>query len=122
RPIVIEDTAMNRIAECTDMPGLDEELSAEQVKDEIVSSTFEFKQAIRRLSNKTFDLISMPIIMNEEQLGFITTILYRKDDKLIVHLMERMVEMVALWMKQERVALETEEKLSGKFLNDLLYG
>lgn len=122
RPIVIEDNEFNRIAQHSEMPGLNGDFSAAQLKEKLEELVSERQPIIKELPNKTFDLITMPVFIGDELIGYITSIMYRKDEKPISNAMERMAQMTALWMKQERVTIEVEEKLSGNFLDALLTG
>ena len=122
RPIIIEDRNFALLAKRCDMPGLSDEFSAITLKDDLMQKADKQIPVIKVLPNKTFNLISLPIYVNEEHFGYVTTISYSNKEKVIMNALERMAEMTALWIKRERIAIEAEEKLSGRFLEELLSG
>ncbi|QQK74390.1 XylR N-terminal domain-containing protein [Salicibibacter cibarius] len=69
--------------------------------------------------NRVFNLLSVPIRINNQIFGYITVNLennaFNKD------LLERIATVASLYIQNERVAIETEQRITGELLEELLH-
>lgn len=118
--ILIENQHFEPLAKFGNHPGMDDYMSVRHVLEEgnkivEVNTTVE-----RELKDKTFKLLTTPIIIRNQIFGFITLASNLKNDNFHKDLLERVATVAALHMQNERVAIETEQRMNGELLEQLL--
>ncbi|PID20261.1 hypothetical protein CSV61_15375 [Sporosarcina sp. P3] len=119
-PVLIENMNYEVLGKNGDNPGMEKNMSARNFWDESNESIPEFVET--ELKDKTFKLLTTPIILENKIYGFITIALNKKSDNYHIDLLERVAVVVALYMQNQRVAIETEQRLKGELLEQLLNG
>ncbi|PIC98274.1 hypothetical protein CSV68_13675 [Sporosarcina sp. P29] len=117
-PVLIENMNYEVLGKNGDNPGMKKNMSAKNFWDENNESIPEFVET--ELKDKTFKLLTTPILLENKVYGFITIALNRKSDNYHIDLLERVAVVVALYMQNQRVAIETEQRLKGELLEQLL--
>ncbi|PIC56097.1 hypothetical protein CSV80_15135 [Sporosarcina sp. P12(2017)] len=116
--VLIENVNYEVIGKYGDNPGMERNMSANKFWDISNENIPEFLET--ELKDKTFKLLTAPILLENEVYGFITIALNRKSDSFHRDLLERVAVVVALYMQNQRVAIETEQRLKGELLEQLL--
>ncbi|PIC63175.1 hypothetical protein CSV79_13260 [Sporosarcina sp. P13] len=116
--VLIENMNYEMVGKYGDNPGMEKNMSAKNFWDEGYESIPEFVET--ELKDKTFKLLTVPILLENKVYGFITIALNRKTDNFHIDLLERVAVIIALYMQNERVAIATEQRLKGELLEQLL--
>lgn len=117
-PVLIEGKHFEKLAEHGEIPGIHKYMSVtnikEKLKDLAGNSFVEWSY-----KDKTFKLLTTPILIESKIFGYITIVIDESDD-FYKDLLERAAIISALHMQNERVAIETEQRLKGELLEQLL--
>ncbi|WP_158231681.1 XylR N-terminal domain-containing protein [Sporosarcina sp. P18a] len=116
--VIIENMNYEVIGKYGDNPGMERNMSASNFWNKSNENIPEFVET--DLKDKTFKLLTTPILLENEVYGFITIALNQKSDSYHKDLLERVAVVVALYMQNQRVAIETEQRLKGELLEQLL--
>lgn len=118
-PVLIEGKHFEKLAEHGEIPGIHKYMSVtnieEKLKDLAGNSFVEWSH-----KDKTFKLLTTPILIESKIFGYITIVIDRESDDFYKDLLERAAIISALHMQNERVAIETEQRLKGELLEQLL--
>ncbi|VEF46642.1 putative PucR family transcriptional regulator [Bacillus freudenreichii] len=118
-PVLIEGRHFEKLAEYGDIPGIHKYMSVTNIQNELKdlagNSFVEWS-----LEDKTFKLLTTPILIESKIFGYITIVIDRESDDFYKDLLERAAIISALHMQNERVAIETEQRLKGELLEQLL--
>lgn len=118
-PVLIEGKHYETLAEYGDIPEIHKYMSVYNIKDKIEkmkgNSFIEWS-----LEDKTFKLLTTPILIESKNFGYITIVIDQENDDFYKDLLERAAIISALHMQNERVAIETEQRLKGELLEQLL--
>ena len=119
-PVVIENNQFDLLAKYGEMPGMKEEITARSVHNQID----EILEGSRRISidlkDKTYRLLTVPIIFRKQVNGFITMAVNNLNDDFHFDLLERAASITALFIQNERIEMETKERLKGELADELL--
>ncbi|AXI00231.1 hypothetical protein DV702_11150 [Sporosarcina sp. PTS2304] len=118
--VLIENQYYETLGTYRGNPGLEEKMSAVNFWEEKTENIPEYVET--ELKDKTFTLLTVPILLENNIFGFITVTLNRRADNFHVDLLERVAVVIALYMQNERVAIETEQRLKGELLEQLFNG
>lgn len=118
--VYIQDKRFQELARYGDAPGMEHYMSAKNIWDEAneIHSTNTIIET--NLPDKTFKLLTIPFMVKKQVYGFITITLSQKQDSFLKDILERVATIAALHMQNERVAIETEQRLKGEMLEQLL--
>lgn len=118
-PVLIEGRHFEKLAEYGDIPGIHKYMSVTNIQNDLKdlagNSFVEWS-----LEDKTFKLLTTPILIESKIFGYITIVIDRESDDFYKDLLERAAIISALHMQNERVAIETEQRLKGELLEQLL--
>ncbi|MBM7599220.1 sugar diacid utilization regulator [Virgibacillus halotolerans] len=119
-PIVIENRQFEAFARCGEIPGIAHEVTAKHAVNQVDEMVGSNRRLITELKEKTFRLLSVPIIAGQNILGFITIVDKNGNDDFSFDLLERVATIAAIYLKNKRIAIETEERLRGDLAKQLL--
>ncbi|MFD1708939.1 XylR N-terminal domain-containing protein [Siminovitchia sediminis] len=118
-PVLIEGRHYEKLASYGDIPGIHTYMSVtnirERLNDLTGNSFIEWS-----LKDKTFKFLTTPILIKSKIFGYITIVIDHESDEFYKDLLERAAIISALHMQNERVAIETEQRLKGELLEQLL--
>ncbi|MFL0362015.1 XylR N-terminal domain-containing protein [Pseudobacillus sp. 179-B 2D1 NHS] len=118
--VLIENKDFESIAQYSVSPGLDQYMTVKNLEKKAKDELRNHSVIERELKNKTFRLLTTAIIMKNNVYGYITIALNQKNDDFYTDLLERTATTAALYIQNERVAVETEQRLKGDLLEQLL--
>ncbi|KAA9019526.1 helix-turn-helix domain-containing protein [Niallia endozanthoxylica] len=118
--VIISNRYFEVLASYGDVIGMENWLreintSAEQIETNPEATVIE-----TNLRSKIFKLLTVPVMVKKQVYGFITITLSSHTDKFYKDVLERIATITALHMQNERVAIETEQRLKGEMLEHLL--
>lgn len=118
--VIIEDQQFREIASYGITPGMEKQLTAKHSwsDHQAVSSANNIVEA--ELPGQTFKLVTAPIVVKDQIYGFVTIALSKKVDSFYKDLLERVATVAALQIQNDRIAIETEQRLKGELLEQLL--
>lgn len=117
-PVLIENKNFEFLAKYGDNPEMEKYMTARNFWDQDKESSHALVET--NLKDKTFKLLTAPIVIKNKVHGFITIALYEKNDDFHKDLLQRVAIIAALHMQNEQVAFETEQRLKGELLEQLL--
>lgn len=119
-PIKIENKHFNELANYCNMPGIETNLSARYLKENDINIEVDNEPVIYPIQHKAFKFVTTQINIRGESFGFITTIIQHQSEKMIIDLIERLADISSLFIQNKRIAIETEERVTGQLLDQLL--
>lgn len=119
-PVVIENNQFDILGRYGDLPGLKEEITAKAVNNQIHDILEGNRRIVIDLKDKTYKLLSVPIILRNQVYGFITMAVNDSNDDFNFDLLERAASITALYIQNKRIEIETEERLKGEIADELL--
>ncbi|MDT8860716.1 XylR N-terminal domain-containing protein [Alkalihalobacillus sp. MEB130] len=101
-------------------PGMDQYISAQSISNH--EDIFKKNCGVVEtdLPHKIFKLLTAPIIIKDQIYGYINIISDQQNLHFLKDLLERSTTITALYIQNERVAIETEQRLKGELLEQLL--
>lgn len=118
--VLIENKHFEPLAKYGDNPGMDEYMTARNIWDKCKEVIHHNTIVETPLKDKTFTILTIPIINRKQIYGFITIDSDQKNDDFRKDLLERVATVAALHVQNERVAIETEQRMKGELLEQLL--
>lgn len=120
-PVMIENNSFERQAVFGELPGIDHYLTARYLNKNQFKEMIEENQIIvTELKDRTFKLLISPIIIKNQLFGFIIIAPEMGNEEFYKDLLERVSTTSALYIQNERTAIETEQRLNGEMLEQLL--
>jgi sugar diacid utilization regulator len=120
-PVIIEDHLFERLAAYGELPGIDQYLTVRHLNKNQLRELMEENQIIvTELKDRTFKLLISPIIIKNHIFGYIIIAPELENEEFYKDLLERVSTISALYIQNERTALETEQRLNGEMLEQLL--
>lgn len=117
--VIIEDRQFREIASYGITPGMENHITAKNSwSNQKTNSLNDIIEA--EIPGQTFKLITAPIVLKDQIYGFVTIALKQKLDSFYKDILERVVTAAALQIQNERIAIETEQRLKGELLEQLL--
>lgn len=118
--VLIENMNFEQIAKYGNKPGMEESMTAKNFWDEEGEQDYSNGIIETSMKGKTFKFLTTPISIRNQITGFITINLNHTNDGFHKDLLERVATIAALHMQNEQVAIETEQRLKGELLEQLL--
>jgi sugar diacid utilization regulator len=118
--VLIENQHFELLAKYGNNPGMDEYMTVRNIWDKRKEQLLLNTIVETPLKDKTFTLLTTPIINRNQVYGFITIDTDQKSDDFRKDLLERVATVAALHVQNERVAIETEQRTKGELLEQLL--
>jgi sugar diacid utilization regulator len=120
-PVIIENHLFERLAVYGELPGTEECMTARHLDNQQVKGMIEENQMIvTSIKDRTFKLLIAPIIIKSNIFGFIIIAPEQENEEFHKDLLERVTTVSALYIQNERTAIETEQRLNGEMLEQLL--
>ncbi|MCG7334921.1 XylR N-terminal domain-containing protein [Sporosarcina sp. ACRSM] len=119
-PVLIENSNFKLLAQYGDNPGMTDYMSAENFWPSEYETAALNHIIVTDLKDKTFKLLTTSIVVRNQVHGYITIALDQKSDDFHEDLLERVATIAALYLQNERIALETEQRLKGELVEQLL--
>lgn len=120
-PVIIENFSFERLAAYGELPGLEQYLTARGISNQRLKEMMEENQIIvTELKDRTFKILIAPIIVKNNIFGFIIIAPEQGNEDFHKDLLERVSTTAALYIQNERTAIETEHRLNGEMLEHLL--
>lgn len=116
--VLIENKNYELIAKYGNKPGMEENMTARNIWDDEADLRNEIIET--DLKGKTFKILTTPISIRNQITGFITIDLNQKSNGFHKDLLEHVATIAALHMKNKQVAMETEQRIEGELLDQLL--
>lgn len=120
-PVIIENNSFERQAVFGALPGIDHYLTARNLnKNQLKEMIGENQIIVTDLKDRTFKLLISPITIKNQIFGFIIIAPELGNEEFYKDLLERVSTTSALYIQNERTAIETEQRLNGEMLEHLL--
>jgi sugar diacid utilization regulator len=120
-PVIIENNSFERLASYGELPGIEQYLTARNIGSQQLKEMMEKNQIIvSGLKDRTFKILISPIIIKNNIFGFIIIAPEQENEEFHKDLLERVTTASALYIQNERTAIETEQRLNGEMLEQLL--
>ncbi|MEH7094522.1 XylR N-terminal domain-containing protein [Neobacillus vireti] len=120
-PVIIENNSFERQAAYGELPGIEQYLTARNIGYQQLTEMMEKNQIIvTELKDRTFKILISPIIVKNQIFGFIIIAPEQENEDFYKDLLERVTTASALYIQNERTAIETENRLNGEMLEHLL--
>ncbi|MGP4082688.1 XylR N-terminal domain-containing protein [Pseudalkalibacillus sp. R45] len=118
--VLIEDKHFKEIASFKQTPGMEKFITARNTLKGIEKKLSLNDVVEAELTGQTFKLVTIPISVRNQIYGFLTVALNKKLNSFYRDLLERVAMVASLQIQYERIAIETEQRLKGELLEQLL--
>ncbi|WP_169728529.1 XylR N-terminal domain-containing protein [Salibacterium aidingense] len=119
--VLIEDKHFKEIAFYRKTPGIKKVMTAQNTWSGYENSTVNNDIVETDIPNHTIKLVTTPICVRQQTKGYLTIALNQKSDSFYQDLLKRTATVASLQIQNERIALETEQRLKGELLEKLLH-
>ncbi|WP_240375969.1 XylR N-terminal domain-containing protein [Bacillus piscicola] len=118
--VKVEDRQFKEIASYGITKGMSTNITAEKALPRNTEDIPLDEVLEAEIPGQTFKLVTLPITVRSQIYGFLTIALNHKVDPFYTDLLERAATVAALQVQNERIAIETEQRLRGELLEQLL--
>lgn len=118
--VLIQDKGFKELARFGGSPDLEKIMDAKQLWDK--ESEQDLSKTIKEvtLPNRTFKLLTTTFKLKKQVYGYITITFSQRVDAFLKDILQRVTTIASLHIHNERVAIETEQRLKGELLEQLL--